>query len=101
MDLQKYKGLFLKESQKQVDNLKILFQKIEKNPAAFSEIEESMRLVHTLKGMAAMMSFDKITKISHQMEETINSFCVSKKEMKQEIVSVLSKGVDALNILFN
>ncbi len=99
MDLEKYKGLFLTESQKQLDNLKVLFQEIEKNPTSFDKIEESMRLVHTLKGMAGMMSFDKLTKLSQQMEETLNNFCVNKDVVKKEVIVVLSKGLDILNVL--
>ena len=99
MDLEKYKGLFLTESQKQLDNLKILFQELEKNPASFDKIEESMRLVHTLKGMAGMMSFDKLTKLSQQMEEILNNFCVNKEAIKKEVLGVLSKGLDILNML--
>lgn len=99
MELGQYKDLFLEESRKQLDGLKILFQELEKNPAAFDKIEESMRLSHTLKGMAGMMSFDKLTKVSQQMEEVLNTFCVNKEEINNEAISVLSKGLDTLNAL--
>lgn len=99
MELNQYKDLFLTEGQKQLDGLKSSFSKIQKNPAAFDEIKESMRLTHTLKGMAGMMNFDKLTRLSQQMEETLNSFCVSKKEVNTEVITVLSKGLDTLGAL--
>jgi len=101
MDLGQYKDLFLTESQKQVDGLKILFEELGKNPAAFDKLEEAMRLSHTLKGMAGMMSFDKLTKVSQQMEETLNSYCVNKEEINPGAVSALAKGLEALNALVN
>ncbi len=99
MELNQYKELFLTESQKQLDGLKSSFNEIQKNPAAFDETTEAMRLAHTLKGMAGMMNFDKLTRVSQQMEEILNSFCVNKKEINSEVMAVLSKGLDTLGVL--
>ncbi|MFH1783338.1 MAG: Hpt domain-containing protein [bacterium] len=99
MELGQYRDLFLKESNKQLDGLKQLFSDIEKNPQASDEIKEAMRLAHTLKGMAGMMSFEKLTKLSQAMEDTLNGFCTSNKPIEKEPLGVFSKGYDTLTAL--
>ena len=101
MDLGQYKDLFLTESQKQVDGLNRLFEELSKSPGAFDKLEEAMRLSHTLKGMAGMMSFDKLTKVSMQMEESLNSYCVNKEEISAEVINTMRKGLAALSTLVN
>jgi two-component system, chemotaxis family, sensor kinase CheA len=96
MDLGQYKDLFLTESQKHLEGLKRLFEELSQNPGAFDKLEEAMRIAHTLKGMAGMMSFDKLTKVSMQMEETLNAYCINKEEISSEAIKVMRKGLDVL-----
>ena len=41
---------------------------LERNPNDLGELNEAFRLLHSMKGSAAMMGFDRITVLTHHLE---------------------------------
>lgn len=61
--------LFVFESTQLTQQLEQLIIDCEKNQSISSSIDEIFRVMHTLKGSAAMMLFDNIARLAHSLED--------------------------------
>lgn len=89
LEMAQFREIFLSEAK---ENLQVLNQSLvvlEKNPGDHDKINAIFRVAHTLKGMAATMGFEKITEISHHMEDVLD-------KIRQGTISVTTQTVDAL-----
>ena len=74
MDLTKYEKIFTQESEKYLKELDDLLMQVEKdliNRELWSKIHGK---IHSIKGMARALSLDKITNLSHCMENWCKEF---------------------------
>ncbi len=69
METDKYRELFLEESQEHIDGLK---QFLEAKDFSEKAREEAYRHAHSLKGMAATMGINDIVKSTHLLEEYLS-----------------------------
>ena len=101
MDVSQYMSIFLEEV---MDNLQILNEsllKLEKNPQNIEKINEIFRIAHTIKGMAATMGFNKMTELTHKMEDVLSKFKDGELTANEEIVTVLFGCLDILEKSIN
>jgi two-component system chemotaxis sensor kinase CheA len=101
LDLSEYKDEFLKETQEVLDNLNQTLLELEKEPNNQMFINEVFRGVHSLKGMAATMGFDKITTLSHEMEDILAKIRANEIKISINITDILFECLDALEDLVN
>ncbi len=73
--------------------------KLENNPADLDCINEIFRCVHTLKGMSATMGYEKLTQLSHRMEDLLDEARTQRKKIDSRIIDVLFSCVDNLEQL--
>ncbi len=73
--------------------------KLENNPADLECINEIFRCVHTLKGMSATMGYEKLTQLSHRMEDLLDEARTQRKKIDSRIIEVLFSCVDNLEQL--
>lgn len=95
-----YRELFLSESQEYLSNISSCLVKLEENPSDPSSINEIFRCVHTLKGMSATMGYEKLTTLSHEMEDLLDELRNKKQELSSDIMDTLFAAVDILEQLF-
>ncbi|MCK9594513.1 MAG: chemotaxis protein CheA [Candidatus Omnitrophica bacterium] len=95
-----YRELFLSESQEYLSNISSCLVKLEEKPSDPSSINEIFRCVHTLKGMSATMGYEKLTTLSHEMEDLLDELRNKKQELSPEIMDTLFAAVDILEQLF-
>lgn len=101
MNVSQYMNIFLEEV---MDNLQILNEsllKLEKNPQNIEKINEIFRIAHTIKGMAATMGFNKMTELTHKMEDVLSKFKNGELTANEEIVTVLFGCLDILEKSIN
>lgn len=101
MDVSQYTSIFLEEV---IDNLQSLNEsllKLEKNPQNIEKINEIFRIAHTIKGMAATMGFNKMTELTHKMEDVLSKFKNGELTANEEIVTVLFGCLDILEKSIN
>ena len=98
MNTQKYMELFLEEAEEHLQNLNRLLVELESNPQDAEAINEIFRSVHTIKGLASTMGFEKISTLAHQLENLIDGFR-SRKQAEPEAIDLLFEGVDLLENL--
>ncbi len=97
-DVSQYKSIFISESREHLQTLNSSLLELEQDPKDAEALNEMFRATHSLKGMAATMGFDDITKLSHAMENLMDKL---KKEGKinQTTIDLLFECVDMLSTL--
>ncbi|MHC1721114.1 MAG: chemotaxis protein CheA [Clostridiaceae bacterium] len=96
MDTSQYMSIFLEET---IENLRYLNDSLlllESCPEDISKLNEIFRIAHTIKGMAATMGFNKMTALTHKMEDVLSRFRVGELKADQRIVTVLFRCLDTL-----
>jgi two-component system chemotaxis sensor kinase CheA len=95
-----YRELFLSESQEYLSSISTCLVKLEKSPEEAPALNEIFRCVHTLKGMSATMGYDKLTTVSHQMEDLLDELRNKRKKLTSEIIDTLFAALDVMEQLF-
>ena len=94
-----YKKLFISEADSNVEELETLLTQLEKSPADQKTIDSIFRITHTLKGNAAGMGFEVISKFAHALEDLFSEIKQSNIQIEEEIFTTLFKAVDTLKEL--
>ncbi|NLC62863.1 MAG: chemotaxis protein CheA [Thermoanaerobacterales bacterium] len=95
-----YLDIFLEEAKEHIQNLNenILLLKDSSNRSAVDEI---FRSAHTLKGMAGTMGFNRISEITHEMENLLQEIRSNRVNATQDIIDTLLQCVDVIEMLIN
>jgi two-component system chemotaxis sensor kinase CheA len=98
MNTQKYMELFIEEAEEHLQNLNRLLIELESDPGDAEAINEIFRSVHTIKGLASTMGFEKISTLTHQLENLIDGLRHGKRA-EPEVIDLLFEGVDLLETM--
>jgi len=101
MDVNQYLEIFIEESKEHVQSLNESLLELEKNPEDLDVINEIFRVAHTLKGMAATMGFNKMSTLTHDMENVLQSLRNKEFVVNSEIIDLLFDCLDALESYVN
>ncbi|MCG0274566.1 MAG: chemotaxis protein CheA [Thermosediminibacteraceae bacterium] len=91
----RYLNVFLEEATEHIENLNNNLLALEKNPSQ-EIIEEIFRSAHTLKGMAGTMGFNKISELTHEMENLLHAIRSGDFQVTEALIDVLFECVDLL-----
>ncbi|WP_457554573.1 chemotaxis protein CheA [Candidatus Pyrohabitans sp.] len=94
MNTRRYMELFLEEAEEHIQNLSRLLVEVEADPDNGEVLREIFRSVHTLKGLASTMGFERIAALAHAMESLIEQ--MRSGGAQHETVDLLFEGVDLL-----
>ncbi|MGM0579074.1 MAG: chemotaxis protein CheA [Bacteroidota bacterium] len=94
-----YKKLFISEADSNVEELETLLTQLEKSPSDQKTIDSIFRITHTLKGNAAGMGFEVISKFSHALEDLFSEIKQSNIQIEENLFTTLFKAVDTLKEL--
>ena len=72
-EMAEYVQMFVDETSEQLDDLVEALLVLETKPDSPSHLNESFRLIHSIKGAAAMMGLDSITLLTHHLENQFRS----------------------------
>ena len=98
-DLSQFKEVFVPEAREYLAALNTALVELEKNLANKDVLSDIFRVAHTLKGMAATMGFDKITHLTHKMEDVFDKLRKGEASAKGDTLDVLFECLDALSKL--
>jgi len=98
-DANQFKEIFVSEAKEHLSVMNSALLSLEKNPQDTSLLNEIFRVAHTLKGMSATMGFDKITELTHNMEDVLEKFRSGKLVASKETVNILFECFDILELL--
>src|SRR3989339_2162080 len=99
MDLTKYEKIFSQESDKYLKELDDLLLHVEKDLSNCSLWTEIHGKIHSIKGMARALSFDKISDLCHLMEEWCLKFQQGISMCSAASVQLIFDGSDILRSL--
>jgi two-component system chemotaxis sensor kinase CheA len=100
MDKSKYKDLFVSESREHLQALSGGILDLEREPDSAEALERISRSVHTLKGMAAMMGYEDMMQLAHDMEDLMAKVHKGTLAVAPMLIDLLSKCMDALNTIW-
>ncbi|MEP0985024.1 chemotaxis protein CheA [Ekhidna sp.] len=98
---EEYRQLFLTEALENFEELNRLFVNLEKDHTNKKTIANIFRIVHTLKGNAMGMGYDKIADLSHTVEDVFGAIKSGQIPLDAELVDALFRANDKLGDLIN
>jgi two-component system chemotaxis sensor kinase CheA len=96
MDLSQYLGAFLDEASDNLLHLDDLLLAVEKNQEDMEVINEIFRSAHTLKGMSATMGFERMSSLTHALEDRLDKVRKGENTLKSNDIDLLFKSLDTL-----
>ncbi|MDX1918663.1 MAG: chemotaxis protein CheA [Candidatus Caenarcaniphilales bacterium] len=94
--MQEYRDLFFDEVNSSLDALSELLSKLRHDPNNKNFINEIFRIIHTVKGMAATMTYNSIAKLCHKFEETLDAYRKNPEPVSEDILDILQRALDTL-----
>ncbi|MDP4179463.1 MAG: chemotaxis protein CheA [Bacillota bacterium] len=101
MDMSQYLEIFIEESKEHLQGLNQSLLQLEKNPQDVPMLNEIFRVAHTLKGMAGTMGFNKMAKLTHDMENVLHALRSNEIKVSTDMVDLMFKCLDALDSYVN
>jgi len=95
-DNSSYQNLFYEETDKYLNELNDGVLTLEDNPEDVEVINSIFRSAHTLKGMAATMGLDTMTKLTHQMENIFELVKNKEIQVSHELITLFFECLDEL-----
>lgn len=95
-EMAQYVQMFVDETTEQLDELVEVLLVLENNPDSPSHLNESFRLIHSIKGAAAMMGLDSITLLTHHLENHFERFRSGLEVLDTSLMNLILKCVDFL-----
>jgi len=99
VELDQYLGLFIAESQENLQKLNENLLKLETNPEDLDILNDIFRVAHTLKGMSRTMGFNNIGDLTHNMENLLDPLRNGTVKVNDIIINILFKCLDGLEEL--
>jgi two-component system, chemotaxis family, sensor kinase CheA len=96
VDLAKYRALFLEEATEHLAEMSRACLALEKDPANGEAIDLVFRMAHSIKGMAASLDYEAITRLAHRLEDRIAGFRAQGRVDVPEGMRLLFRGLEGL-----
>ncbi len=96
MDMSQYLEIFIEETKEHLQSLNQCLLQMEKNPQDNSMLNEIFRVAHTLKGMSGTMGFNRMSRLTHDMEDVLQALRSNEMKVSPELIDLLFKCLDAL-----
>jgi two-component system chemotaxis sensor kinase CheA len=96
VDLAKYRALFLEEAAEHLAEMSRACLSLEKDPANGEAIDLVFRMAHSIKGMAASLEYEGVTRLAHRLEDRIAAFRTQGRVDVPEGMRLLFRGLEGL-----
>jgi len=96
MDMSQYLEIFIEETKEHLQSLNQCLLQMEKNPQDNSMLNEIFRVAHTLKGMSGTMGFNRMSRLTHDMEDVLQALRSNEMKVSPVLIDLLFKCLDAL-----
>ncbi|HWB12064.1 MAG TPA: chemotaxis protein CheW [Pirellulales bacterium] len=95
-EMAQYLQMYLDETSEQLDALVESLLLLESNPTDAGQLNESFRLIHSIKGSSAMMGLDGITALTHHLENHFERLRSGLRELDQASMALILRAIDFL-----
>ncbi len=103
MALSENTQMFIDESLEHIESVEDILLKIEKDPSCITEenINFLYRAIHTVKGGASFLGFDKLIQVAHRLESIMSLVKENKISFDKSLIGIFLVGVDLINNTLN
>lgn len=91
--------MYVTHAKEGIENLNEKLLELEKTPDDPAIITECFRLAHTMKGMAATMTFKNTAELAHAMEDILDAIRSKRLEPIPEVMDIFFQCVDAMGAM--
>lgn len=95
-EMAEYLQMFVDETSEQLDDLVEVLLVLETNASSPSHLNESFRLIHSIKGASAMMGLDSITLLTHHLENHFEHLRSGTRLLNRTMMNLILRCVDFL-----
>jgi two-component system chemotaxis sensor kinase CheA len=99
LDLAKYRAVFLEEASECLEEMSRALLELEKDGGRAEAIDAVFRTAHSVKGMAASLEYDSITRAAHALEDRVAEMRRAGRVGGAEELALLFRGLDALDAM--
>lgn len=96
MNVSEYMDIFITESKENLLEMNKTLLELEKDSKNLKYLDNIFRVAHTLKGMSGTMQFDKMQRLTHEMENMLDLIRSGVIKPSPSIIDVLFECLDAL-----
>lgn len=96
-----YLEIFIEESKENLQNMNQSLLDLENHHDNLDLVNEIFRIAHTLKGMSATMGFHKVSRLTHEMENVLQSLRNNEIDVSESIIDTLFECFDVLDGYIN
>ena len=96
MDTAKYAALFLSDSREHLRQCDALLLAWERTPGGLEPVTGLFRALHTIKGMAATMGYERLAGLSHDAEHLLDAVRGGRVTPTPELVALMFDAIDAV-----
>ena len=94
--IDKFVDTFKEESYELLGQLEQLLLNLEENPTEKEQISAVFRVMHTIKGSAAMFGFDAISAFAHEVEFILDSLREGKIKVSKKLIDLTLQSRDVI-----
>ncbi|MDH5599775.1 MAG: Hpt domain-containing protein [Gammaproteobacteria bacterium] len=87
---------FIDESREHLDEMESLLLKLSNQPGNLDLLNDIFRTMHNVKGASQLTGLDKISRLSHRLEDLLDLLRQGSKQTTDEIVELLITGRDRI-----
>ncbi|MBN2467724.1 MAG: chemotaxis protein CheA [Deltaproteobacteria bacterium] len=98
-NISKYVQIFISDSRKELEEMNQLLQELDKDSNNLELINALFRKAHSLKGMGATMGYDRVSSVSHAIEEPLQAIRDGKSSVTRKMIDLLFEGTRVLEQL--
>jgi len=91
---------FIIESSELLEQLDRDLLMLEQTPEDLELLNSIFRPVHTIKGNASFLGFDKLTRFTHQLENVLDKLRSGDMPVTQEVTDIILDGADKIKVFF-
>src|SRR3990172_4142833 len=90
---------FIAETEEILEGLDQCFIKLEAAPGDLVLINEIFRAVHSIKGSAGFLGFNRLVEVAHQAENILNKLRQKEMQATPEAIDIILESIDVLKTL--
>lgn len=92
---------FIETSKEALDDVESDIIQLEKDAGNSDVLNEIFRSVHSIKGTAGFLAFDKVVTLAHASEELLNKLRKGEREVDSDVIDVVLRANDGLRDLIS
>lgn len=97
-DLSEYLQAYLDETEEELETLVQSLLTLEDNPHDRDALNESFRMMHSLKGSSGLMGFEGIAELAHELENRFDQFRSGNAEIDRATMNVMLDCLDFFRV---